>query len=296
MTAKAVLGPLRLPFLVLTPVCVLVGVATAVREIGAPPVLPACLALLGALMAHVSVNAFNEYFDFRSGLDLVTRRTPFSGGSGTLPAHPELAPFALAVATVSLAITIGIGLYFVAQRGLLLLPVGLLGVVLVVTYTTWLTKSPLLCLVAPGLGFGPLMVVGTNTVLTGHYSALAALASLVPGFLASGLLLLNQFPDAEADRSVGRRHAVIAWGPRRAARLFAGLLGGVYAAALALGMFGGAVWGGAAVALSAPVAWKLAGGVFAGAGSVRALLPCMRLNVLLCLGVPMLLSAGLWLG
>jgi len=43
------------------------------------------LALLGAFLAHVSVNTLNEYYDFKSGLDLETIRTPFSGGSGALP-------------------------------------------------------------------------------------------------------------------------------------------------------------------------------------------------------------------
>ncbi len=45
----------------------------------------ALLALLGLLLAHVSVNVLNDYFDYRSGVDLKTQRTPFSGGSGILP-------------------------------------------------------------------------------------------------------------------------------------------------------------------------------------------------------------------
>ena len=51
------------------------------------PLLPLILALAGGLLAHISVNALNEYLDFTSGLDLTTLRTPFSGGSGTLPAN-----------------------------------------------------------------------------------------------------------------------------------------------------------------------------------------------------------------
>ncbi len=47
------------------------------------------LVLLGALAAHGAVNALNEYADYRSGLDLRTARTPFSGGSGTLVDHPQ---------------------------------------------------------------------------------------------------------------------------------------------------------------------------------------------------------------
>ena len=56
---KSLLGTMRLPFLVLTPACVAVGVSTAywqMREINWVSVL---LVLIGALSAHISVNAFN---------------------------------------------------------------------------------------------------------------------------------------------------------------------------------------------------------------------------------------------
>ena len=58
--------------------------------------------MLGALCAHISVNAFNEYLDFKSGLDLKTTRPSFSGDSGTLPANPDFALSALLIAAISL--------------------------------------------------------------------------------------------------------------------------------------------------------------------------------------------------
>jgi len=159
---------MRLPFLVLTPACVLVGLGTAVWTTGKVSVLHFALALIGAICAHISVNAFNEYFDFQSGLDGRTARTPFSGGSGTLPANPAAARKALAVSVITLLLTAAIGLYFVFLRGWALLPLGLLGLVTIFAYTPWLARYPLLCLVAPGLGFGPCMVLGTHFVLTGE--------------------------------------------------------------------------------------------------------------------------------
>jgi heme O synthase-like polyprenyltransferase len=75
-TATRLFGPMRVPFLALTLSCVLLGVAAA-RHADAAFAWPlAAVALLAALAAHVSVNAFNEYLDFRSGLDATTRRTP----------------------------------------------------------------------------------------------------------------------------------------------------------------------------------------------------------------------------
>lgn len=213
-------GTARPPFLLLTPACMALGWACAALTAAPFAWIDAVWVLLGALAAHVSVNALNEYQDFQSRLDFHTERTPFSGGSGTLPAHPHLAQATLALALLSLLLCMGIGLYFVARQGWALLPIGLLGVLLVLAYTRWITRSPVLCLVAPGLGFGPLMVVGTSVALGGHYSTPALVASLVPFFLVNNLLLLNQFPDVQADRQAGRKHLLVQSGPQQARHYF----------------------------------------------------------------------------
>ena len=94
---KYILGPMRVPFLILTPMCVLVGVGTASWAGAALHPFYIILVMIGAVSAHISVNALNEYHDFRSGLDFRTEKTPFSGGSGTLPSNPEKAHVALLV-------------------------------------------------------------------------------------------------------------------------------------------------------------------------------------------------------
>jgi 1,4-dihydroxy-2-naphthoate octaprenyltransferase len=290
------LGPLRLPFLPLTPLCVLAGAGAAFWTTGRADTFLAALCLLGALCAHISVNAFNEYGDFKSGLDALTRRTPFSGGSGTLPAHPELAGWILAVAATTLAVAALIGLYFVFMRGIGLLPLGLLGLAAILAYTPWLTRRPLLCLFAPGLGFGPLMVMGTQFVLTGAYAAAAFAASLPIFFLVNNLLLLNQFPDIEADRQVGRRHLPIVLGRRRAAWIFCLFLllafVSLSAAVVAGHLPNACLLGLAALPLALPLAW----GVLRHAENAEALMPYLGLNVALNLLVPLLLALGLFLG
>jgi 1,4-dihydroxy-2-naphthoate octaprenyltransferase len=173
------------------------------------------LVLLGATSAHISVNTLNEYYDFKSGLDFTTKKTAFSGGSGGLPGAPEMANIVLMVGVVSLLITIGIGTFFIVDVGLQLLPVGIIGVLIIITYTQWLNRAPFLCLVAPGAGFGVLMVVGTHIVLTGGYAPIAWLVSIPPFFLINNLLLLNQYPDIKADASVGRNTFPIAFGLRK---------------------------------------------------------------------------------
>ena len=102
-------GPMRPPFLVLPPVCVALGAGTALWTTGSINWLYVVLALVGSLAAHISVNALNEYFDFRSSLDLRTTPTPFSGGSGTLAARPAAANLALTTGLVSMAVAAAIG-------------------------------------------------------------------------------------------------------------------------------------------------------------------------------------------
>ena len=212
MQLKTILQTFRPSFLVLTPVCVFLGLSTALASHTSVNGFMTMLVLVGAIAAHISVNTLNEYHDFNSGLDLKTNRTAFSGGSGALPDHPEAATAVLIAGIVSLLVTLTIGGYFMVERGLSILPVGIAGIVLVVIYTQWINRFPLLCLLAPGLGFGILMVVGTSVVLIGEYTRPALLVALVPFFLINNLLLLNQYPDIKADASVGRNTFPIAFG------------------------------------------------------------------------------------
>ena len=290
---RQLLGPMRVAFLVLPPVCVLSGLGTAAWTNGPINAVHSVLIFIGALAAHISVNALNEYFDFRSGLDLRTMRTPFSGGSGTLPADPAMARPALNTGLIALAITGLIGLYFSIVRGWALLPLGLLGLVVIVAYTPWLTRYPILCLIAPGLGFGPLMVMGTDFVLTGSYSWTAFFASLVPFFLVSDLLLLNQFPDVEADRAAGRRHLLIVAGKKRSSVVYVAFLFLAFLAIAAGVGMGYLPTLGLLELLPLVIAVPTAVGVIRHAEKMEKLMPYLGLNVLLNVITPFLLAIGL---
>ncbi|MEM9302607.1 MAG: prenyltransferase [Pseudomonadota bacterium] len=290
-----VFGSTRPNFLVLTPMCVLLGAGAAQFTHGPVDWATFALALLGGLLAHASVNLLNEYEDYSSGLDAMTERTPFSGGTGILPANPDVAPMTRLAGIATLAGTAAIGIYFTARHGMGLLPLGLLGCVVIAAYTSRITHSWIACLIAPGLGFGPLMVMGTAFVLTGEYTPVAFAASLTPFFLVSNLLLLNQFPDVEPDRRVGRRHLLVVGGPKTAARVYVlflalafivpvgAIVAGYLPAWAALGLVPGVL---------VPV---LATKVLSNAEHLESLLPALGLNVVLCLITPLLLAIGLFL-
>lgn len=294
-TLKTLLGTMRLPFLLLTPACVSVGVGTAHWQRGEVDWLTVSLIMLGALSAHISVNVFNEYYDFKSGLDAKTERTPFSGGSGALPDNPQSAPIALGLAWLTLFITAAVGVFFILELGMALLPIGLFGVFLVVSYTTWWAYHPLLCLVAPGLGFGVLMVMGTHFVLTGTYSLSSFVASLIPTFLVSNLLLLNQFPDVEADKSVGRRHLPITMGLKASTTVFGVFYLLAYASIEVAVVFALLPLFSVIALVTAALAWQSYRGARQNADDIPALLPAMKLNVLVNLLTPTLLAISLFL-
>lgn len=289
-------GPMRPPFLLLPPVCVALGASTAAWTGVRINLLHLLVVLIGALAAHISVNALNEYFDFRSGLDLRTQPTPFSGGSGTLPGRPQAAGLALATGLVSLGIAALVGIYFLFVQGLGLLPLGLLGLVVIVSYTPWLTRNPLLCLVAPGLGFGTFMVMGADFCLSGSYSWPAFFASLVPFFLVTNLLLLNQFPDVEADRTVGRRHLLIVAGPRTSSLVYAAMLLGAYLSIVAGWVFGMLPAWALLGLLTLPLSVRAAQGAYQYGGQIERLVPYLAQNVLITLLTPLLTAIGIFIG
>jgi len=293
---KQLLGPMRLPFLILTPACVLIGLGTAIRTSGEVSIFYFILTLIGAISTHISVNAFNEYFDFKSGLDFKTKRTPFSGGSGTLTENPAMARQTLGIAIISLGIAGIIGGYFLYVRGLLLLPLGLLGFLIIIVYTPLMAHHPVLCLIAPGLGFGPLMVMGTHFVLTGHYSLIALIGSLVPFFLVNNLLLLNQFPDVEADKTIGRKNVPIVLGKRISGLIYGAFLLMTYLSII-FGVYFGYLPAGSLLGLGTLIiAVPSFVGVMRYAEDTKKLIPSMGLNVVINIVTPTLVAVGLFVG
>ena len=293
---KILIGTMRLPFVILAPACALVGLGTATWTIGQINWFYFSLALIGAIASHISVIVFNEYFDFRTGLDARTQRTPFSGGSGTLQAHPEIAPQALALAWSAFGVAALVGITFTVVWGLGTLPIWITGLFLLYSYTIWIVKFPLLCLIVPGLGFGPLMVLSTHFALTGKYSVQAFVASLVPFFLVSNLLLLNQFPDVEADRSIGRSHYPIVMGRRVSGFIYIAFLIAVYLV-ISLGVLFGYLPRFALLALLTLVlAIQIIRNVLKNSEDIPALIPAMGQNVLINLATPILLAIGLMIG
>lgn len=302
--AQARFGVVRVPFLALTLTCMALAVTLVWPAMATADGYRVLWVMLAAVSAHVSVNAFNEFQDFRSGLDLKTRRTPFSGGSGALPTHPQLLAFTGWVAAGSLMLTTGLGMYLLWSAGAArwpLLGLGLLGVVLVLSYTPWLTRRPWLCAIAPGLAFGPIFVWGTCLALVQHLPAAAWWAAALPFGFTNNLLLLNQVPDIDADREVGRRTLPMFLGRAALVRVMV-LQWGLALAAVGAGVVvghlpQGALWVYVLIPLVVMLAWQLTRWASPVSGVAMAVgqdvPPGMALNVALAVLAPALLAVGM---
>ena len=281
----------RPAFLLITPVQVFLAWMAAIDAHRIVALQDVILVLLAALAAHISVNALNEYSDFHTGVDALTQRTPFSGGSGALQRFPESANLVRYFAWGALALVLALGVYFVLVRGdLPLLLLGVLGLVITLNYTPRLNRHPWLCLVAPGLGIGVVMVWGSELALSGNLSQAGVYAGLVSFFLVSNLLLLNQLPDIAADQKAGRRTFPIAYGAQRSiqmAAVFFGLAIAVIVTGSCAEVLPPLSWIALLPLLSLPL---LLQGLVRYASQPQSLVPYLGLNVILTLSVPILLG------
>lgn len=179
----------------------------------------AILAFLGLLLWHTSANVLNEYSDFRSGIDARTRRTPFSGGSGVLPAGLLSSRSVLHLGLLLFAMAIPIWIYLIVMKGLLLLPLLLAGGLCVFLYTPVLTKQRL-AEVSSSIGIGMLPILAFYFVQTGGYTLEAGLVAVASGLLLFDVHLLAEFPDVEADVVGGRKTLPITLSRNRASYVY----------------------------------------------------------------------------
>jgi len=246
------------------------------------------------MLAHASVNVLNDYFDYKSGVDLKTLKTPFSGGSGILPSGKLSARQVLWYGIILFALAIPVGVFFTVVQGWLLLPLLCLGGLCILLYTSIILKN-IFPEWSPGLGLGILPVLGAFFVQTGHYSWSALIGAIPSGFLVLNLLLLNEFPDVEADLIANRRTLPITAGKRKAAMVYTFFLVATYVWIV------GAVIAGAMPSFcllglaTLPFAVKAVRGAFH-YDDLNKVIPAMALNVLVVLLTQLFLGIGYILG
>ena len=284
------LTEIRANFLILSVVLVMVGTAAAWHD-GSFHTALFLLTICGVVCAHISVNLFNEYSDWRTGIDENTVKTPFSGGSGILQKGLLLPSQVKIAAWISLFSAFFTGLILARLSGWPILVFMAIGGLTTIFYTDFLTRW-MLGELASGITLGSFVVIGAYYVQTESITSGIFWTSIPPGILTLLLLLLNEFPDAEADRSGGRRHIVILLGKHLAAYIYSLFLLTVY-----LVISGGVLLGNLPVTVlialaTFPLASAAAWWTIRFSHDTGKLVPALGMNVTVVLATNFLIALG----
>ncbi|HKK52108.1 MAG TPA: 1,4-dihydroxy-2-naphthoate polyprenyltransferase, partial [Myxococcota bacterium] len=210
---------------------------------------------LGALLLQIGSNFANDVFDFEKGADTTERIGPPRATQAGL-----LSPRAMRVGmAVVFGLAICVGAYLTAVAGPAIVVVGVVSILAAIAYTggPWPLGYHGLGDAAVFLFFGPVAVMGTTFVQTGSLPPLAALASLPVGFLAAGILVVNNLRDIETDAKAGKRTLAVRLGSAGARLEWAALVGGAYLVALLPGILLGRSGWTVLPWLSVPMALRL---------------------------------------
>lgn len=208
----------RVEFLVLP--IILVGTGYVAAEYtGETNIIRTILALFGLLTIHIAVNILNEVSDYRTGIDENTEDTPFSGGSKSLINSDVSIKKVERVGQAFIIPSLVTGLYFVVIVGTIMLPIFIIGIIIAYTYTDYLTNYSL-GEIGMALGLGALPIIGTDIVQNGEIGLVSMVIAVPISLVAFNLLLMNEFPDVEADRKGGRKNLIHRFGRKGASRIY----------------------------------------------------------------------------
>lgn len=285
-------------FLTITAVAVLIGVASAAHDGHFEP-LRAAVSVLLAILAHAAANVLNDYHDALNGADAANRTaiSPFTGGSRLIQNGEVSVRDTGRLATALLAFVVPAGMVLAAFSGPGLLAIGLAGLLL-----GWAYSAPPLALMKRGLGeltvgaSWSLLVIGGDYVQRAGFSALPLAASLGLALLVADILLINGFPDAVSDASVGKRTLVVRLGPAAAARLYRTVALLAHGALLACDIAGVLPTAALAGLLSLPLSLRAAGLLAAAGNDVARLADPIRLTIAAATVHGVALAIGLVLG
>jgi 1,4-dihydroxy-2-naphthoate octaprenyltransferase len=191
----------------LTPV--LIGTALAFNNVKIDFVLFAAM-LVASVLIQSAVNMFNEYFDFRRGLD-----TKDSVGIGGVIVRDEISERAvLQTAKLFFFISILLGIYICLRTSWWVALAGSISMIIGYLYSG--SKSPIAYSpfgeLTSGIFMGPMIVVIAFYIQTGSVTANSIILSLPISILVAAILLANNIRDADGDMRKGRRTLAILLG------------------------------------------------------------------------------------
>jgi 1,4-dihydroxy-2-naphthoate octaprenyltransferase len=180
--------------------------------------------MVGVVFNHVALNMADDYFDYKHAVDKLKpeEKNPYTGGSGTLGSGLIKPPAMFKAFTLCFLITIAIGLFLTATRGIPVLLFGLFGVFCSVFYT-----APPINFSHYGLGeigqlinFGTTIGLGAYFVQTQSIGFEAFVATLPMGIMLFSMITINEIPDYQEDKLAGKLTLVARYGKRSGIKLY----------------------------------------------------------------------------
>lgn len=175
--------------------------------------------MLACLALQIATNLFNEYYDFKRGLDTADS----VGIGGGIVRHGLKPKNVLTVALLLYLIAMIIGVYICMNSSWLLVVIGLFGMAVGYLYT----GGPIPIAYTP---FGELFagaLMGTGFVLISYFiqtntlSTTAVLISIPVGILVGAINMANNIRDIEEDTKGGRKTLAILLGREKAVSVLA---------------------------------------------------------------------------
>lgn len=211
-------------FLTASVLALLLGTSIGYHKTMEFDVIAFCLALLSVMCVHAGINVLNDVYDELNGTDRFNqdRIFPFTGGSrviqnGVLDIKQMQRWGLLLLAISSLA-----GLVLLFLKGPLIIVFGLAGIAVGYLYSAppFALASRALGELAVALGFGVILVSGAAWLQQGQIDTVTWLLSTAVGLWACNILLINEVPDATADRAAGKHTLVVRSGFKVSAILY----------------------------------------------------------------------------
>ncbi len=194
-----------------------VFIGTAMAIVDGKINVPLFIAMLAAsVLIQSAVNMFNEYFDFKRGLD-----TMESIGIGGVIVRREIDErIVLRTAVVFFAVSLLLGIYICENAGWWIAAVG--SVSMAVGYIYSAGPRPLAYTsfgeLTAGIFMGPVIVLIAYYIQTRALGLSSVLMSIPISILVAAILLANNIRDADGDRKKGRKTIAILYGRSKATR------------------------------------------------------------------------------
>lgn len=248
--------------------------------------------LIASLLIQAATNLFNEYYDFKRGLDTAES----VGIGGGIVRHGMTPKLIMQLALIMYGIALLLGIYICAASSWWLAAVGLVCMLVGYLYTGGpfpISSTPFGEL-ASGFFMGFLIILIAYFIQTGDVSAVAVLISVPSGILVGLINMANNIRDLDGDKRSGRKTLPILLGRVNAIKFMAMMFAISYLWMIGLVIAGTVSPWALLVLLSIPKAAKAVKG-FVGKTEPIEMMPAMKNTGVTNTIFGFLLSIGLFI-